>query len=83
MKQYIVISKVGTKEERIPPPEVKEIVAALKGEVPQGISYSYHTGFAFDPGDRKIWLTLEHSYLPVVEQALLKKFGETYRVDYG
>ena len=83
MKQYIVISKRDTKEERIPPNEVKEITAAFKGEIPQGTRYSYHSGFAFDPGDRKIWLTLEHSYLPRVEQALMKQFGETYRVDYG
>lgn len=83
MRQYVVVSKIGTKEERVPPSEVKEIISALKGQVPQGTPYSYHTGFAFDPGDRKVWLQLEHTHLPTVEQALLKKFGELYRVDYG
>jgi len=82
MKQYIVISKRGTKWERIPPNEVNEIIAALKGEIPKGTRYSYHAGFFFDPGDRKIWLQLDHTYLPTIEQVLMKQFGETYRVDY-
>jgi len=83
VRQYVVVSKRGAKEERIPPNEVKRIIDALKGEVPQGTRYSYHQGFFFDPGDRKIWLQLEHTYLPTVEQALMKQFGEIYRVDYG
>ena len=83
MRQYIIISKIGTKEERIPPDEIKEIIAALKGEVPQGTKYTYQQGFLFDPGDRKLWLELEHSFLPLTEQALMKRFGEMYRVDYG
>ena len=83
MEQHVVVSKRGTKEERIPPDEVKGIIAALRGEIPKGTQYSYHQGFMFDPGDRQIWLQLEHTYLPAVEQALLKQFGETYRVGYG
>jgi len=83
MRQYVVISKRDAKEERIPPNEVEGVISALKGEVPEGTKYLYHKGFFFDPGDRKIWLHLEHTYLPVVEQALMKQFGETYRVGYG
>lgn len=83
MKQYIVIGKMGVREDRIPPNELKGVIAALTGIVPKGTRYTYHAGIWFDPGDRQIWLQLEHTYLPTVEQALMKQFGETYRVDYG
>ena len=81
--RYLVIAKRDAKEGRIPPNELKGIIDALKGIVPEGTKYTYQAGFFFDPGDRQIWLQLEHNYLPVVEQALVKQFGESYTVDYG
>ena len=83
MAQYIVIGKRGTKEDRIPPDEVEGVISALTGTVPKGTRYTYQKGFFFESGDRQIWLTLDHHFLPVVEQALMKQFGETYVVDYS
>ena len=67
----------------MPPSELDRVIAALGGSIPQGTRWTYDKGFAFDPGTRTIWLELEHSYLPAVEQALIKQFGEVYIVAYS